>query len=699
MSENGAYGFYGRLLKVDLSARKSEVVGFTPEQARKYFLGSGLAAKLLYYDFPNDMEPLAPEAPLLFICGLFTGGSLPGTSKLSVCAKSPLTGIWNEATVGGHWPAELRKTGFDGMILLGRASELIILHLGKDGVEFLAAGELAGKDTYEAGAMLAGRFSTRARTAVIGPAGELGLPIASIVFDPPRSRVAARAGIGAVMGAKKLKAIVVEGEPSLHVAIAHPEELRAELKADSAEICKYTVGLTNFGTSGGVEAVEKYGDLPIKNWQLGSWVEGAKKVCGQVMQPLMLAAHYTCHACPIRCGKIYKHDRLGLHGHGPEYETIGMLGANCLNDDPQALAEANEWCNRYGMDTISVGAIAAFAIEAFERGLLTKTDTGGLELGWNGRSVVALVHKIGKQEDVGRLLGLGVKRAAQMLGGNAAELAVHTKGLEYPAHDPRGHVSMALNYATAARGACHLEGLTYFLDRGIPAPDLGYTTPLDPHDSSDKPPIVVNMQNYLSVFNPLGLCKFLFIGRVGPKKVARWLHLVCGWDADMAEVMLVGERLCNLKRMYNAALGVSRKDDVLPPRLFAQAKPDGAAQGVLPDLGGMLCKYYQLRGWTADGIPTPEKLSALGIAPRPGGAAALRYRVRAHANLRHYLPGADEAAQVETGRPLSAQALLAKLGIPESEVVTVAVDGVAVRLDEVLGRSCAVEIWPVLSGG
>ncbi|MBI4679160.1 MAG: aldehyde ferredoxin oxidoreductase family protein [Elusimicrobia bacterium] len=610
---DGRHGFFGRLLSVDLSTGTSRVVEFGTADARKHFLGSGLAAKILYYDFPNDMDPLDETAPLLFISGLFTGGTLPGTSKLSVCAKSPLTGIWNEATVGGHWPAEFRKTGFDGVILTGRCPELSILHMTKAGVAFQPAAGLAGKDAYEAGSALTAKFAGRAKVAVIGPAGEVGLPIASIMFDPPITRVAARSGIGAVMGAKRIKAIVVEGDPSVHLPIARPDELKAELKADIEEIRKNTVGLTNFGTSGGVEAVEKYGDLPIRNWQLGSWPEGAKKICGQAMQPLMLDKHYSCYACPIRCAKIYKNDRLGLHGHGPEYETIGMLGANCLNDDPEALAEANEWCNRYGIDTISAGAIAAFAIEAYERGIITKKDTGGLGLGWDGKTVVALVHKIGRQEDIGLTLGLGVKRAAEKLGNNASELAVHTKGLEYPAHDPRGHVGMALNYATACRGACHLEALTYFLDRGIPAADFGYTTPPNPHLSSDKPPIVVNMQNYLSVFNPLGMCKFLFVGRVGPKKIARWLQLVCGWDATMEEVLLTGERLFNLKRMYNVKLGVSRKDDILPPRLFAEAKPDGSAKDVLPDLGSMLHRYYKLRSWTADGIPTKEKLATLGI--------------------------------------------------------------------------------------
>lgn len=608
------YGFYGKILKVDLGRQKTSVLNVPGEDFRKFFLGSGLASKFLYYDYPAEGDPLSPDAPLFFFSGLFTGGILPGTSKLCVCAKSPLTGIWNEATVGGHWPAEFRMTGYDGVIFEGRSESRVYVHISNAGVKFVPADHIWGRDTYETGEILKGETGSRARVATIGQAGENQVLIASIIFDPPNTRVAARAGIGAVMGSKNLKAVVVEGDPAVKVAVADPEGLRESLKTDIPSIREFTKGLTEFGTSGGVMAVESFGDLPVKNWQLGSWTEGAQKICGQTAQPAMLDHHYTCFACPIRCGKIYRNDKLKIFGHGPEYETIGTLGSMCLNDDPELLAVGNEWCNRYGMDTISAGACAAFAIEAFEKGAIGKADTGGTELNWNGQSMVALVHKMGKCEDIGAVIGQGVKRAAEILGHNSDEYSVHTKGLEYPAHDPRAHVSMALNYATASRGACHLEGLTYFLDRGIPFADLGYTTAPDPHRSDDKPPLVVDMQNYMAVFNPLGMCKFLFLGRVGPSKVAEWLNLVCGWDFTMDDVQRCGERLFNLKRLYNVRLGISRKDDILPPRLYAEAQPDGRAQDVLPDLGNMLYRYYKLRGWSADGIPGAERLEKLGLA-------------------------------------------------------------------------------------
>jgi len=610
------HGFFGRILRVDLTAGSTDLLTFTSEDVATWLLGSGLGARLLYYDFGPHLEPLAPEAPLLFLSGLFTGSQLPGTSKVNVVARSPLTGIWNEATVGGHWGAEFRRTGWDGILFVGQAEEPVWLHLTKDRAELRPAGDLWGLDTYRLEEVMRPGIGKKARIAAIGPGGENLVAISSVVFDAPVSRIAARGGIGAVMGSKRLKAVVVEGDRGTRLSIADPEGLKAQVKRDVAMLRDNTPALREFGTSGGVPTVEKNGELPIRNWSLGSWKEGAHAISGQEMQPKYLDRHYACFACPIRCGKIYRCEERKLAGHGPEFESLGMLGANCLVDDPAWVIEGNEWCNRYGIDTISTGGCIGFSMEAWERGLLTAGDTDGVELRWDGETMVRLVHAIGRAEGVGKLLGRGVRAAAEQLGGNACEFAVHTKGLEYPAHDPRGHVSMALNYATAVRGACHLEGLTFFLDRGIQVPDLGYTTPPDPHDSSDKPPIVVNMQDYLSVFNPLGMCKFLLLGGVGPSITARWFTLFTGIDMDMAGVMQVGERLFNLKRMYDVALGISRKDDVLPPRLYAEARPSGASEGVLPDMGNMLYRYYRLRSWTPDGIPTPEKLAELGIEPR-----------------------------------------------------------------------------------
>ena len=607
-----AYGYFGKVLVVDLEGQSSEVLSLASEDVRGFLLGSGWAAKYLYYDHARVLEPFDPRSPLLFMSGLFSGGYLPGSSKVVVCARSPLTGIWNEATGGGHWGAELRRTGFDGIVFLGRSDEAVYVVVTPDGAEFRSARDIWGHDTADAAAAIGQREGQKAKIATIGQAGENLVRYAAVIFDPPNYRAAARGGVGAVMGSKHLKAVVVKGDRRIQIPVANPDALKTQVKADVAEIRERTQRLHDFGTSGGVETVEMYGELPIKNWQLGAWKEGARRISGLTMQPKMLNRHYACFSCPIRCGKIYDiPDRDA--GRGPEFENLGMLGANCLVDDAPAIVDANDWCNRYGLDTISTGGTIAFAIEAFERGLLSESDTDGVPLGWDAQTMQHLVHKIGRGEGVGQLLGQGVKRVAEQLGDEAKAFAVHTKGLEYPAHDPRGHVSMALNYATAVRGACHLEALSFFLDRGIQLPDLGYVDPPDAHDSADKAPIVVDMQNYMSVFNPLGMCKFLFMGGVGPKKIARWLNLWSGFDIDMDGVIEVGERIFTLKRLYNWRLGVDGKDDVLPPRLETEAKLEGTAKGVLPDLELMLKEYYELRGWSVDGIPMPSKLKRLGL--------------------------------------------------------------------------------------
>ena len=606
-------GFFGKLLTIDLNTQKIGEKYFSEEEARKYYLGSGLSAKIMM-EWPDieRLDPLSPEAPLIFMTGLFVSTALPASTKLSVVAKQVATGIWNEATVGGHWPQAFRSTGYDGIVFSGRAEKPVYLVIDDGEVSFRDASSLWGLDTEKTAEKLDKEVGEGFLYGIIGQAGEKLSAIAAIAFDPPNYRMAARGGIGAVMGSKNLKAIAVRGTKK--VPIARKDLMSKLLKEQAGPIRESTKGLHDFGTSGGVEAVEMFGDLPIKNWQLGSWKEGAKKIAGQTMQPEHLDHHYACYACPIRCGKIYKIPDHNEIGHGPEYENIAMLGSNCLNDDPEALIEANHLCNMYGLDAISTGHVISFSMEAFERGIISEKDTGGVKIEWGGAAVIKMIHLIGNREGFGDILANGVRKAAQIIGRNSEELAVEVKGLEIPAHDPRGHVSMSLNYATAVRGGCHLEGLTYFLDRGIPAPDLGFTSPPDPHRSDDKPPIVVTMQNYFSVFNPMGLCKFLFVGRVGPTIISEWCRAVTGWDISREEVMKTGERIFNLKRLFNIRHGISRKDDILPPRMYSGAKPDGKAAGVVANLGWMLHEYYKLRGWSELGIPVNEKLIELELA-------------------------------------------------------------------------------------
>jgi len=613
------HGFHGRILTIDLSSGKIGERRLNEDDVKKYTLGSGLAVRMLYDEVPPDIDPLSPENPIFFLSGLLTGTIVPTACKMSVCSKSPLTGIWNEATVGGHWPAEFRMTGYDGIWITGKSPKPVYILISESAtppnVKILPADDLWGKDTYETGAILQTRHEKHL-VAVIGPAGENLVKIASICFDPPISRFAARSGIGANMGSKNLKAIVVKGHGK-RVSVADPDGLKSLLKEEIPQIKENTKALGEFGTSGGAPAVESFGDLPVKNYLLGAYPD-VVKISGQAMREKIWVRHYACWACPIGCAKIVKGELAGFgkfEGHYPEYETLGMLGSNLLVNDMNILAYANELTNRLGMDTISMGSAAAFAIECYEKGKITREDTGGLELKWgDAASIVGLIEMTAyRRNKIGSALARGVKEAAEIIGKNTIDYVSHSKGLDYPAHDPRGHVSMTLSYATSVRGACHLEGLTYFLDRGIPAKDLGITTPPNQFEESDKPKIVFDMQNFLSLFNPLGLCKFLFHGRVGHSQITRWINAVCGWSWTPDGYMKTGERVFNLKRLYINRLGISRKDDLLLTRANSYPKKEGKAKGIAANLAKMLDEYYTLRGWTYEGVPSEERLKDLGL--------------------------------------------------------------------------------------
>jgi aldehyde:ferredoxin oxidoreductase len=610
------YGFWGKLLDVDLETGRIDERTVTAEDYQTYLGGSGLAAKMLLEELDPHVDPLAPESPLFFMAGLLTGTIVPCACRTVVCSRSPLSGIWNESSAGGYWGANLRFAGYDGIILRNRSEKPVYLWVSDQGVELRDAAKVWGRDTFETDDLLRQETDARAKVAAIGPAGENMVRFASINYEGRMARASGRGGAGAVMGSKNLKAIVTRGKK--RIELNDKNGLHKLLKEDVPALKKGAAGLTAFGTPGGVEAVEFTGDLPIKNWQLGTYKEGATRTAGQTNLPKYLDSHHTCHACPIRCAKtiqITEGPYGGVSSHQPEYETIAGFGANCLNDSWEVIAAANEKCSRYGLDTISASAAVAFAMEAFENGLVGKEDTEGLDLKWgDGQAIVTLVDLIAERRGLGDLLAEGTRRAAQELGGLAEEFVVDAKGMDIAFHDPRAFTSMAVNYATANRGGCHLEGLTYFIGRGIPLADMGYTEPPDPHTSEGKARLCLDLQNYLSVFNPLGLCKFLFIGRAGPKMIARWVEKVTGWNMDQEELIGLGERVFNLKRMYNVGLGISRKDDTLPPRMLAEPKPDGKAAGVVPHLGKMLSEYYELRGWSKEGIPTPETLGKQGLA-------------------------------------------------------------------------------------
>lgn len=599
------------VLEVDLSSKKIEKINIYSDLFRKYLGGSGIAAYFLYKILDTKIEPLHPDNSLFFFPGFLTGLPIPTACKTSICGRSPLTGIWNEATVGGYWGATLKKSGYEGIIIKGKALQPTYLLINSEGVTFKDASPLWGLDTYETTRKIRDSYP-ETRIAAIGQAGENLVPISAIVFDAPESRLAGRGGIGALMGSKNLKAIVVESEKR-SISLFNQEGLKGSVKELLPSIRKFTQPLHDYGTGGSVEAREYTGDLPIKNFAQSRW-EGAAITTGQVITNTIFKKHYACYGCPIACGKEVNFNNEIIHG--PEYETLSAFGSNLLNEDLGSIVLMNDLCNRYGIDTISLGVTIAFAIEAYEKGLLKKEDLYGIELKWsNPDAFVEIIHQVSRNEKFGKQIGQGVRALSKKLGESSKEFAIHTKGLEIAMHDPRAYTGMALSYATANRGGCHLESLSYMIESGIPAPDLGYDekNKLNPHNSKGKADLVVKLQDYMNVLNALGLCKFLLAGRIGPNIVCEWINKATGWNMDPEELMIIGERLHNLKRLYNIKLGISKKDDTIPPRLLQLARTDGLAAGVLPNLDYMLAEYYKKRGWLNNGIPAEQKIKSLGI--------------------------------------------------------------------------------------
>jgi aldehyde:ferredoxin oxidoreductase len=605
-----------KLLRVDLGSGTTEIEEIPEEAIQRWFLGSGLAAYLFYQQLDPQRDPLDPVSPLMAFTGLLTGTFAPAASRSSWCGRSPLTGIWGESNVGGHWGAELRFAGFDGIIVTGRAAEPIYLWIEDGEVEIRDAGYLWGAGTFETHERLREETDPKAQVASIGPAGENLVRIAGIMTGgQEHNRAAGRTGMGALMGSKQLKAIVVRG--TQRPTYPDRDRFRDAVRGANAYIRKNSQGMSQFGTSGGIPGTEHFGDLPLKNWRQGSWFDGAQAISGQAIHETIWTEHTFCFACPIGCGKavaVEEGPYAGTHGEGPEYETLAGFGGNLLIDDLPALAALNERCNDLGLDTISTSGVIAFATEAMEKGLVTPEDAGGLELDWGAPApALALVEQIALREGLGDLLAEGVRRAAEELGPQAEAFAIHSKGLEFPYHDPRAFVDMALNYATAVRGACHLESLSYYRGYGVEWPGW-YEGPRDRFSSGeDTVRLVVDFQNYMSTYNPLGLCKFIIKGGIDPSRTVELLNATTGWDWTAGDLIALGERVFNLKRLIDLELGVTREDDTIPRRFRTEPRPSGTAAGSLPDLEAMLPRYYERRGWDAEGRPTPERLEALGI--------------------------------------------------------------------------------------
>ncbi len=608
--------YAGNYLRIDLNSGQVRTVPIAEADARKYFLGSGYAARLYAAEMDPAAEPFDPASPLYVFNGLLTGTFAPTGCRSSWCGRSPLTGTWGESNMGGHFGAALRRAGVDGLVITGRADRPVYVYVHDGGAEIREAAHLWGLDTYDAYERLIDETHPQARAAVIGPAGEnLVLYAAVMQGGQEHSRAAGRGGFGALLGHKQVKGIVAQGGDK--PTYADPAAFRDLVRERNRAVKAQTEGLSLYGTAGGMSGTELKGDLPIHNWQAGSWPEGAYAVSGQVMHETYWVKHTVCFACPIGCGKLMEIEAgpyAGVRGEGPEYETVAGFGAMLEIDDPAIIIQANDLCNRFGLDTISTSATVAFAFEAFEKGLIVLDETDGVPLAWGQPAgLLKLIELIVERRGAGAYLADGVRRAAERLGEAARAFAIHVKGLEIPYHDPRAVFSMGANYATANRGACHLEALSHWTIYGLDVSSWD-PEPSQRFSNAGAGRQAVRFQNYFSLYNSLGICKFLGKMDLSPDTIATLLNAATGWRLTGDQLLLVGERLFNLKRLINNRLGITRADDTLPQRLLTQPRPSGQAQGQLPDLKPILEEYYQIRGWLPDGRPSPDRLEALGLA-------------------------------------------------------------------------------------
>ncbi len=607
--------YAGKYARVDLTNGEVRYEPVTDDLARKWLLGSGLAAKLFYDEMDRVAGALDPASPLLIFNGLLSGTFAPTGCRSSWCGRSPLTGIWDESNMGGHWGAGLRNAGLDGLVLTGRTSSPSYLWVHDGEVEIRDASHVWGMETYDAYDALIAETNPKAEAAVIGPAGENLVAYAAVIQGGRHhSRAAGRGGMGAVLGSKNVKGIVVFGKDK--PVYSDVTRFRDQVKESNAFIKPGCQSMSDFGTAGGILGSERAGDLPIRNWQMGNWTEGAGKICGQTIATTIRTKHAFCWACPIGCGKIVEINEgpyAGIGGEGPEYEALAGFGAQLEIDDLAAVTRSNDLCNRLGLDTISASGSVMFATEAMERGLIAVEDTGGVPLAWgDAAGVHNLLEMITYRRGAGDLLAGGVRAAAERLGSGADRFAVHVKGLEVPYHDPRATAALGIAYATSSRGACHLESIAYWRTFGIQF--KGWLEgPFNPLSAVGAAEVAVKLQDYMAAFNPVGMCKFPGKSGLTPSHTAQIVAAAMGWDMDGEEFLAVGERLFNLKRLINARYGMERKDDTLPHRLLNEPRPSGAAEGNLPDLEYMLEDYYALRGWRPDGTPSPERLTQLGL--------------------------------------------------------------------------------------
>jgi len=624
-----SYGYSGNILHVNLSTGKTWVEHPKEDFYRTYWGGRALALYYMLNRMKPHTDPLSPDNLLIFAPGVLTGTPAPAMPRYTVCAKSPLTGAQGEAEAGGWWGPELKKAGFDAIIIKGSSSTPVYLYIKDGKIEIKEATHIWGKNTGTTQKIIREELADdKIRIAQIGPAGENLVRFANIVNELEHFN--GRNGLGAVMGSKKLKAIAVRGTKPIE--LYNKERISQIAKEITKRVMKNSLsrGLRELGTPGVVRGFYEAGCLPSYNWTTGYFKEG-ENLTAETYNQTILKGTKGCYACPIRCKRVVEIDESDLkvdpsYG-GPEYETIVSLGSLCGISDLKYIAKANELCNKYTMDTISTGMVIAFAMQCYEEKLLSKDDTGGIELTFgNKEALLVIIEKIAYREGLGDLLSQGSYLAAQKIGKGAEKFIHQVKRQEIPMHDPRLKTGVGLQYALSDYGADHMKAAhdPFFKDQdsvGIKGmKGLGILEPVSPTDIGEKKVALFKLLDiYWTVFDILGVCDFGYVPRsVGTMN--ELLNIICaatGWKTTWFELMKLGERSINMARVFNYREGFTSEDDTLPEVFYHNFKGgplDGQGAINKEDFQKALKLRYQMMGWNPDtGIPTSVKLLELGL--------------------------------------------------------------------------------------
>jgi len=607
-------GYGGRICFVDLTTGTARVESVSEAMARSLVGGNGFAARLLLDHVPAGIDPFDPANAVVFAVGPVTDTTVPGNSRACVAAKSPLTGLFFDSTFGGRFPATMKRTGFDTLVVTGRAAAPTYLLLTEAGVEPKPARDLWGRTTRDTVYAIQAVEGAGADVMAIGPAGENRVRFACLAtYWKNREGVAGRGGIGAVLGAKNVKAVAVTGSRKTEVADA--AALKALIDERREPMTAGTKALSVYGTPFLVKPINTLGAFGAYNLRQETFAD-AVAISGEEMKAHHHERDTTCLKCPVACGKQYEirsGELGGLKAKMPEYETIFAFGSMLGNAHPGSLTRANDLCDLLGMDTISMGVTLAFVAEALERGWLDPGEVG-VDFGWGDwRGMLRLVEMTAARDGFGDRLAEGSWRLAESVHPEGTRLVYAVKRLELPAHSARALKGMSIGYATATRGGSHHDT----------RPTPQYAAGFDRRSPEGKPEFAVRSQHFTAVDDSLVVCRFTSergFGLYLEEPYKRMLRAVTGWDVTTDELERIGERIVNLERLFNAREGTRRRDDVLPWRVMHEPIPDGPSAGMHcppEELDGMLDRYYALRGWDADGVPTPGRLADLGIGSTP----------------------------------------------------------------------------------